>query len=129
MAEETPQKLPAHLNPDLHFKPGQSGNPAGRPKGARSKLGEDFLNALHEDFQAHGVTAIANVREKKPDQYLKVIAMILPKDINLNVNSLGEMSDDELVERIRNLDATIRPFLAAQGEDGIGGRSAAETAH
>jgi Family of unknown function (DUF5681) len=24
------------------FKPGQSGNPAGRPKGSRNKLGEDI---------------------------------------------------------------------------------------
>ena len=107
------------------FKPG---NP-GRPKGSRNKLGEAFIEALHDDFQTHGIAAIAAVREKKPDQYLKVIASILPKDLNINVNNLGEMSDDELVERIRNLDATIRPFLAAQGEDDFGGGDRKATAH
>jgi hypothetical protein len=35
------------------FEPGQSGNPAGRPKGARNKLSEVFLQALAEDFDAN----------------------------------------------------------------------------
>lgn len=107
------------------FKPG---NP-GRPKGSRNKLGEAFLEAMHEDFTKHGVAAIQQVREEKPDQYLKVIASILPKDLNINVNNMDGMSDDELIERIRSLDATIRPFLASQGEDGTGAGDRAQTAH
>lgn len=107
------------------FKPG---NP-GRPKGSRNKLGEAFIEALHDDFQANGVDAIVKVRTDKPDQYLKVIASILPKDINLNVNPMGDMTDDELIERIRRLDATIQPFLASQGEDGPSVRDRAKTAH
>lgn len=106
----------------------KAGNP-GRPKGSRNKLGEAFIEALHDDFMTHGVEAIQTVRQKKPDQYLKVIASIMPKDINLNVNNLGEVSDDELVARIRSLDATIRPFLAAQGEDGTDGGDRKATAH
>ncbi len=110
------------------FLPGNSGF-GGRPKGSRNKLGEEFIQALHEDFHNHGVEAIEAVRNDKPDQYLKVIASILPKDINLNVNQIGEMTDDELIERIRKLDATIQPFLHAHGADGDGERNKPETAH
>jgi hypothetical protein len=106
----------------------KAGNP-GRPKGSRNKLGEAFIEALQEDFEKHGVAAIETVRCEKPDQYLKVIASILPKDINVNVNQIGEMTDDELIERIRNLDATIQPFLSAHGEGGTGERDRAKTAH
>jgi len=107
------------------FKPG---NP-GRPKGSRNKLGEEFIAALYADFQTHGVAAISVVREKKPDQYLKVIASLLPQDINLNVSQFDGMTDDELIERIRALDATIRPFLDLAGTDGTGGRTGPSKAH
>ena|SRR5690554_3811841 len=115
MADNTAGKQPAHLNPDLQFKPGQSGNPKGRPLGARSKLGEAFLEAMQQDFEANGIAAIVEVRETKPDQYLKVIASILPKELNVNVNEVDSLTDDELIERIRAFDAAIRPYLALEG--------------
>jgi hypothetical protein len=124
MSDKTGEKQPDHL-----FKPGQSGNPKGRPAGARNKLGEDFIQALQESFQAHGADTIETVRVEKPDQYLKVIASILPKDLNVNINQMDGYTDDELIQRIRTLDATIRPFLDAQGTDGLGGGASAQTAH
>lgn len=45
------------------FKPGQSGDPNGRPRGARNRLAGDLLEALADDFSQHGVAAIQKVRE------------------------------------------------------------------
>jgi hypothetical protein len=83
----------ANLRP---FQPGQSGNPKGRAQGSRNKLGEAFLDALLDDWQQHGAGVIAKVREEKPDQYLKVVASILPRELNVAVSPFEGMSDDEL---------------------------------
>lgn len=93
----------------------------GRPKGARNKLGEAFLEAMLEDFTQHGTAAIQVVRAEKPDQYLKVIASILPKEMNLNVtDQLSEMSDDELADRARRLARDLAPLLGGIGSDQAG---------
>ena len=107
------------------FKPGNDG----RKKGSRNKLGEKFIADLYDDWQEHGVAAIQVVRAERPQDYLKVIAGILPKTLDVNVNRTDEMSDDELIARIRHLDATIRPFLDAQGEGGTDSGAGAEVRH
>jgi len=106
------------------FKPGQSGNPAGKPKGSRTKLGEAFIQALYEDFTEHGTSVIEAVRSEKPDQYLKVVASILPKE--LKVTTEVELNDEQLDQRIRQLAGLLE--LAIGGEGGAGETAGGEAA-
>lgn len=99
------------------FKPGQSGNPAGRTPGSRNKLGEDFINALQADFTENGKQAIETVRKDRPHEYLKVIAGILPKELNVTTTRVEEMSDDELADGIAALQAILAAQAAAEGSD------------
>lgn len=100
------------------IKPGEVRNPHGRPKGSRNKLGEAFIEAMHDDFQQHGKSVIETVRAEKPDQYLKVIASILPKELHVKDASLEDMSDNELVELL----AAVRSLTASNGREKAGGR-------
>jgi hypothetical protein len=68
---------------ESRWKPGESGNPKGRPKGSRNKLGEDFLKMLAADFEEHGSAVIEKVRETKPEVYLRVVADLLPRDFKI----------------------------------------------
>lgn len=86
------------------FKPGQSGNPAGRKPGSRNKLSELFAAAMRDDFAEHGQSAIAALRERDPAAYLaairsmipaKVIAESVEKQPTANLNA---MSDAEWAE-------------------------------
>lgn len=106
--KQTPPQLRSYL-----FKPGQSGNPSGRPKGSRNALSEAFIAALHADFAEHGVNVIEKVRDEKPADYLKMIASILPKDINLNAPGLEDMDDDEILEALEQV-RTVLGLLTAK---------------
>jgi hypothetical protein len=118
----TPQKhLPKELE-KFKWEPGKSANPNGRPKGSRNKLGEEFIAAMHADFEQHGADTIKRVREERPADYVKVIAGILPKELNVTTNALEELSDDDLAAGI----AALQSVLAAH-EDADG--SAEKTKH
>lgn len=95
------------------FEPGQSGNPAGRPIGARAKLGEAFIAEMLADFLKHGRDAIERVRQEKPDQYLKVIASLLPREINLRdvTPDTDDLTDEELLERVRVLQSSLSTWV------------------
>lgn len=94
MADEFEQTTPKQR--PYGFQPGKSGNPAGRPKGARSKLGEVFLQALVDDFDKNGAAAIEATRLTKPEVYVKVVASLLPKQIEIKENAFDGVSDEEL---------------------------------
>lgn len=114
MADETVTQPVADRNEKGQFIQGVSGNPRGKPQGARTKLGEQFIEALQADFQAHGTAAIEKVRSERPQDYIKVIASLLPKEMVIR-DELDEMSDEQLLERLHRLNRLIGPFLGDPG--------------
>jgi len=102
---------PENLKP---FKHGETGNPGGKPVGARNRLTAAFLNALAKDFDENGVTAIKECRENKPDAYIKAIAALCPKEIEVK-SPLQELKDDELLNAVRALESFLAAGRAAEG--------------
>jgi hypothetical protein len=103
----------AHLRPP--WQPGQSGNPAGRPKGIRNKLEERFLDDLLKSWEQCGEEALAAAAEKDPVGYVKVAASLMPKKVDPEAGLEG-ITRDEL--RIA-IDA-LRSFIAPRSADSPG---------
>ena len=94
-------------------RPGRKA-PAAARKRTKKTLGDDFLDAVRADFRTHGAGVIAAVRADKPDQYLKIVQSVLPKDLandlHASADTLESLSDDEIRRRIRGLEAVLGAF-------------------
>lgn len=92
----------------MPFKPGQSGNASGRPKGSRNQLCEDFLRDLHELWDKQGKTILAQVAADKPEAIVNAATKLMPKDVN-HFHKLDEVKN--IVES--ELDRRIAAYLGA----------------
>jgi hypothetical protein len=112
MAETTAPQQPKPRGPGKPFQPGQSGNPTGRPKGARHKLAQDFIRVLAEDFAANGKEVIEKLRDENPAAYAKTISGVLPKIIELE-----DESDDSGGKPITGAILITRDFIRGLCEE------------
>jgi len=63
----------------------------GRPKGARSRLGEQFLEDLRDVWSTHGKAALIACAVNEPSQFCRVMASLMPKQLDLNSNIVVEV--------------------------------------
>jgi hypothetical protein len=104
------------------FKKGQSGNPGGRALGMRERLNKRFIKALSKDFEANGTEAIAKAREKDPIGYMRVLASLQPKAVDVSVDhkpAEDSMSRLDIARRILfDMEQTERSRMHTQEQSG-----------
>jgi hypothetical protein len=100
----------------MTFAPPGSGNPRGpyAPSRERARFSSEFISALLRDFRQGGPAAIAKVRKYQPAAYMKICALLIPREMKIeHGQSIKEMSDEELEAAI----GYVRAMLAARAGD------------
>jgi hypothetical protein len=107
--DTVPQVINGRING--RFAPGYSGNPGGSPEATRRAFNKRFLLDLAEDWQRHGREVFKRVRRESPASYLKVCAMLVPREMKVeHSGGVKAMTDEELEEAIE----AIQTMLAAR---------------
>ena len=102
----------------MPFEPGRSGNPAGGPVGSRHRqqLNGEFISALLRDFRQGGPKAIERVRRTQPAAYLKILALLVPREHKVqHSNPIKDLTDEQLEAAIEY----IKTSLEAQAGDPV----------
>ena len=92
----------------------------GRARGAKNRLSHAFLTALTEDFEQHGVEALKIARIEKPVEYIRIVAGLMPRELEIMDSRLTDLSDEELDVFIVKLQAQLRGAIAQDLGDGEG---------
>jgi hypothetical protein len=94
----------------MPFQPGRSGNPAGAPVGSRHRqqLNGEFIAALLRDFRHGGPKAIERVRRTQPAAYLKILALLVPREHKVeHSNLIKELTDEQLEAMIEYIETSL----------------------
>jgi hypothetical protein len=94
--------------PNGQFAKGVSGNLGGNAQRTRHIFNKAFLEALAADFRKGGPEAIAEVRKYQPAAYMKICALLVPREMKLEYNhGVKAMSDQELEAAIEAVKAML----------------------
>ena len=108
------------------IQPGQVLNPAGRPKGSRNKLGEDFLRDMLDVWATQGKDCIERTAKEHPEKLVGIVANLLPKEFKVT-DELSDLTDEQLAALHGALDVLARNAPVAA--EAVVGREQASTRH
>ena len=92
----------------MTFQRGVSGNPHGNRHRTRHLLNQEFMQALLLNFRHEGKKAIEKVARNQPAAYLKILALLVPREMKLDHSGgVKAMTDEELEVAIEAIKAMI----------------------
>jgi len=98
----------ADMETAMTFKQGLSGNPHGNRHRTRHLLNQEFMQALLLHFRQHGKKAIEKVAREQPAAYLKVLALLVPREHKVEHSDvIKSLSDQELEAMIEYLKTSL----------------------
>lgn len=96
--------------PSWLWRKGQSGNPAGRPKGSGHKLAEAFKRDLVEEWKRRGPEAL---RKLTNHQLARLALDALPRELLLSVEHTASPFEGMSAEELQQTLADVRAYRAA----------------
>jgi hypothetical protein len=94
---------------------GTHGKP-GRPIGSRSKFSEAMVADFLADWHEHGTDVLARVQMQEPATYLRVAAVLIPKEMKVEVDHRAGPLNRAEVQMMRKLIDMIQANVP-QGSD------------
>jgi hypothetical protein len=80
----------------------------------RRSFNRDFLLALAADLKKHGAAAIAKVRKYQPAAYMKICALLVPRELQVeHSGGVKAMTDEQIERSIEMIEALIAQRDAA----------------
>ena len=107
----------------MTFKQGVSGNPHGNRHRTRHLLNQEFMQALLLNFRHQGKKAIEKVARDQPAAYLKILALLVPREMKVeHSGGVKAMTDEQLEAGIEAIQAMLeqRAVEGATLIEGIG---------
>src|SRR5215471_11410386 len=81
------------------FRPGVSGNAAGNVHRSRHALNADTIREMHAAFRQGGREAIDKVMRTQPALFLKLLVLLVPRQMTLDHSGGVKAMTDEQIER------------------------------
>jgi hypothetical protein len=95
----------------------------GSLEATRRSFNKDFLLALAADFKKHGAAAIEKVRKQQPAAYMKICALLVPRELQVeHSGGVKAMTDEQLersIELIKEMIAQREAGANAKVIDGV----------
>jgi hypothetical protein len=74
---------------DGQWKPSQSGNWVGRPRGSRNVFSDQFFKDLIAVWNEHGLEAMRKTALEEPSRFVSIAGSLIPREVAMSIAPAG----------------------------------------